>query len=93
MRKQQHIDHLLRDSIAKVLEEATLGRTICRFEPPKQDTPGMKQKIPPPAITREDWIMALQKKFPDSLVYYEDIWEDVTPEEKKLKKYMVVDWS
>jgi hypothetical protein len=48
---------------------------------------------PIPAFTNEELIAAIEKKYPDCKVTYEENWVDTNINNRTLKKGIMIDWS
>lgn len=88
--KRQHIETFVQEVIGAVQSEATLGKTSYMYDPAPQR--GFSNHIHLP-ITNDDLVVAIQRKFPDCSVSYQEIWVDAKANTKVLKKGIVIDWS
>jgi hypothetical protein len=98
--KQNYIENsIIRNFINELLPAANAGKTqyIYTHNPApharKCVTYGSPLPPPPPTITNEDLVTAFKLKFPDCDVSYQEIWVEVNPTNRVLKKGIVIDWS
>ncbi len=91
-RKQNHIQAIIQEFVQTVQNSASLGKTSCIFSRDEKRG-GCYSHPPPPDISNDDIIKALQEKFPDCSVRYEENWVETTPNTKTLTKGILVDWS
>jgi len=93
MRKQEYIDKLITTHISSVLVAAGKGQTNYVYDPSPPQSGPVNVYPPPPIITNEELIAALQKRLPDCDITYQEIWVNETPTKKILTKGIVIDWS
>jgi hypothetical protein len=90
-RKQQHIDMIIQGFLGQLQNEAAAGKTFYMYAFDERSI--VRQHPPLPVITNDDLISAFQRKFPDCYVSYEERWIDINPNNRVLKKGIVIDWS
>lgn len=103
-RKQDYIERFIAQFIGNLQEKAAAGETsylvdISILNPGQQIAQakqaalyGLLQKTPP-ILTNNDLVITFQRKFPDCDVSYQEIWIDMSPTNRVLKKGIVIDWT
>jgi hypothetical protein len=92
-RKKQHIDRFILSFITQLENTAAVGKTSFLINPDSITNSSISQHPPAPVITNDDLISALQLKFPDCGISYQEIWIDTHPNTRILKKGILIDWS
>ena len=87
--KQQHIETFVQEVVGSLQSAAIVGKTSYLYDP----TPRMGISRTHLPITNDDLVVAIQRKFPDCSVSYQEIWVDAIANTKVLKKGIVIDWS
>jgi len=86
--KQRCIDGIIDRAVSYIKEQANSGKTSYMYDP-LENIERYKQL----SITIDQVVDAFKRKFPDCDVSYEEIWNEVKPGNKILKKGIVIDWS
>lgn len=92
--KEQILEFITKVIQPGVLACAKQGKTQCLWEPPPVRHHLGGYGFPPlPPFTTEELIAALQEKFPDSTVKYQETWVETRPGVKEEQKGILIDWS
>jgi len=89
-RKQQQIDQTINSFQYEVVNIAATGKTSYMFDMTRVSQYRNSQS---PKFTDEELVAAIQKRFPDCAVKYEEQWVETGRDTRVRKAGIVIDWS
>ena len=93
-KKQNLINQIINTFHCHLIQTAQTGKTSYMVDERTRNMFTNQRCFPPhPVFTDEEFIRAIEKKYPDCKVTYEDIWVDNGVNNRTLKKGIVIDWS
>ena len=93
-KKQNLIDQIITQFHGSLIQTAQTGNTSYMVDEKFRNMFTNQRCFPPlPVFTDEEFIRAIEKKYPDCKVTYEEIWVDTEINNRTLKKGIVIDWS
>ena len=93
-RKQQMFSQIINQFHSSLVNIAAAGKTSYMVDESVWHILMRQQHNQPiPAFTNEELIAAIEKKYPDCKVSYQETWVDVGISNRTLKKGIVIDWS
>ncbi len=90
-KKNEMIKTIIEGFSQDILDAAAKGKTFYLYDASKLDTKVIKGFIP--KITVDDVVNGLKQKYADCDVIYQEIWIDITPTTRILRKDILIDWS
>ena len=95
-RKQQQFDQIINRFQYDVINSAATGKTSFMVDVNPIRQPVQQITTPPTptfTFTDNELITAIQKRYPDCTVKYDEQWVETGRDTRKLKKGIVIDWS
>jgi hypothetical protein len=92
-RKQQSIEQIINQFGLEVVNTAAAGKTSYMVDMNRTRQDNMSLAPPPPKFTDEELIAAIQKRYPDCKVNYEEKWVETGRNTRVRKTGIVIDWS
>ena len=93
-KKQQLFSQIMSQFHGSLVNIAATGKTSYMVEEAVWHIYNrQRSNPPPPQFIIEELIAAIEKKYPDCKVTYEEMWMDVGINNRTLKKGIVIDWS
>jgi len=88
--RRGQIDNIVNQISGPIQAIAMSGKTSYMYNP---STPPFNQPCGMTPITNEELIAGFKRKFPDCDISYQESWVEVNPNNKVLKKGILIDWS
>jgi hypothetical protein len=91
LQKQLQINTIVESFRGQLYTTAASGKKSYMYTRPTKS--GICVSPITPEITDAELIAGLYTRFPGCNIYYEEVWTDVSPTNRTLKKGIVIDWS
>lgn len=94
-KKQELLGHIMNQFHCDLIRNAQAGKTSYMVEEHvwRNKCRMVVRHPPPPEFKDWEFIAAIEKRYPDCKVTYEETWVDTGINNRTLKKGVVIDWS